>query len=146
MLLQTCNSYDYNIIFFCTLQISFLSARFLVRYRFLYLIFLSAFSAKSPSVTVRYVSQEITFKKSKNFRNFFTKTKGSNNSFNWKQLQVFKIAKFEFKATVQCASKPSGGFGGPFMYVISPPSTKPKYRWKKGEKNAYYKIHTVVIP
>ena len=35
---------------------------------------------------------------------FFHKTIGSNNSliFNWKQFQVFKIAKFEFKETVHC--------------------------------------------
>ena len=34
----------------------------------------------------------------------------------------------------RCAGKLSGGFGGPFMYVLSPTSTKPKYRLIKMEK------------
>ena len=33
---------------------------------------------------------------------FFHKTIGSNNYSNWKQFQVFKIAKFEFKVTLHC--------------------------------------------
>ena len=35
----------------------------------------------------------------------------------------------------RCAGKLSGGFGGPFMYVLSPTSTKPKYRVIKMKKN-----------
>ena len=34
----------------------------------------------------------------------------------------------------RCAGKLSGGFGGPFMYVLSPTSTKPKYRLIKMKK------------
>ena len=34
----------------------------------------------------------------------------------------------------RCAGKLSGGFGGPFMYVLSPTSTEPKYRLIKMEK------------
>ena len=34
----------------------------------------------------------------------------------------------------RCAGILSGGFGGPFMYVLSPISTKPKYRIIKIEK------------
>ena len=34
----------------------------------------------------------------------------------------------------RCAGKLSGGFGGPFMYVLPPTSTKPKYRLIKMEK------------
>ena len=35
----------------------------------------------------------------------------------------------------RCTGTLSGGFGGPFMYVLSPTSTKPKYRLiKMGKK------------
>ena len=39
------------------------------------------FTVKSPSVTLRLVSQENAFKKNKNLSPFFHKTIGSNNSF-----------------------------------------------------------------
>ena len=66
---------------------SFLLNQFSVRYRF----------------TQRTDSQENAFKKSKNPSAFFPrKTIGSNNLFysNWKQFQIFKMGKFEFKVTV----------------------------------------------
>ena len=38
----------------------------------------------------------------------------------------------------RCAGKLSGGFGGPFMYILSPTSTKPKYRIIKMEKKTNF--------
>ena len=47
----------------------------------------------------------------------------------------------------RCAGKLSGGFGGPFMYVLSPTSTKPKYRLIKMEKkNKKFTVTTLVVP
>ena len=82
-------------------NISFLLDQFLVKYRFSFPILLF-FTVKSPTVTQRSVSQENAFKKSKNPSPFLRKTIGSNIFFfsNWKQFQVFEIAKFEFKVTV----------------------------------------------
>ena len=60
------------------------------------------FTVKSPSVTQRSVSQENAFKTSK-------KTPYNRKSLfysNWKQSQVFKIAKFEFKVTVHPVVSP----------------------------------------
>ena len=57
---------------------------------------------KSPSVSQRSVSQENTFKKSKNPSPFFRRTIGSNNSFTLieNKFLIFKIAEFEFMETV----------------------------------------------
>ena len=55
------------------------------------------------SITQKSVSQENAFKKSKNQSAFVRKTIGSNIFFysNWKQVQVFKIAKFELNVTIE---------------------------------------------
>ena len=57
------------------------------------------FTVKSPSVTKRSVSQEYAYKKSKTRRLFFAKLGLKFFYSNWKQFQVFKIVKFEFKVT-----------------------------------------------
>ena len=44
----------------------------------------------------------------------------------------------------RCADKLSGGFGGPFMYVLSPTSFKPKYRLIKMEKKIS-NLHKIVL-
>ena len=61
------------------------------------------FTVKSPSATQRSVSQENAFKKSKTQSPFFgAKLLAQVFLFysNWKQCQVLKIAKSEFKVTV----------------------------------------------
>ena len=45
----------------------------------------------------------------------------------------------------RCAGKLSGGFGGPFMYVLSPTSTKPKYRLIKIEKKKKKKEYDLLF-
>ena len=49
----------------------------------------------------------------------------------------------------RCAGKLSGGFGGPFMYVLSPTSTKPKYRLikmeKKNKTNVCYSLINIIL-
>ena len=91
-------------------HISFLLNRFSVKNRFPFPT-LRFLTVKSPqSVTKRSVSQENAFKKSKNpsvfsfFFFFFLQNYRIKYFFysNWKQFQVFKIAKFELKVTVHC--------------------------------------------
>ena len=59
------------------------------------------FTVKSPRVTQRSVSQENAYKMSKT-RRLFSQNYRLEYLFysNWKQFQVFKIAKLEFKVTV----------------------------------------------
>ena len=65
---------------------------------------------------------------------------------SWKLLlinnfSIFLVLKYIIMDVMEhrCAGKLSGGFGGPLMYVISPTSTKPKYRViKMGKRNILY--------
>ena len=86
------------------------------------------FSAKSPSVTQRSVSQENDSKKSKHPLPFLHETKGSNNSFilvenNFRFLR--KIAKFEYKVTVHYGLWQNASSCDPLNYVR--PYKKPQY-------------------
>ena len=84
-------------------RISFQLTWFSVKYRFSFQILRVFHRKKSPSYTQRLVSHENACKKEQKSVAFFPrKTLGSKNFFysNWKQFQVFKIAKFEFNVTV----------------------------------------------
>ena len=107
-------------------HISFLLNRFSVKYRFPFLVLLFL-TAKSPSVTHRSVSQENAPKKSKNPSPFFFSLKHRRKWFfysNWKQFQVFKKVKFEFKVTVHYSLWTKCIQLWPLKYVKS---TKSKY-------------------
>ena len=100
ILLHMCDSYHCD--YFVIHHIPFL-IDFQLKYGFPFPI-LRFFIVKSPSITLRLVSQENAFKKSKNLSLFFSPAKliGSNNSFTLieNNFRFFKIAKFEFKVTV----------------------------------------------
>ena len=100
-LLHTCYSYNFDYLLHSKFRCY--KIIFLVKYTFS-LPKLRFLSAKLPSVTQRSVSREKSFKKSKHPSPFPRKTKGLNNPFTLIEtiiFQVVRIAKFEFKVTVQ---------------------------------------------
>ena len=83
-------------------SILFLPNWFLVKYRFPFVIVLSFFSAKSPTVTQKSVSQKMFLKRANTRQLFFVKVKAKIFLLlKLKNSQVFKIAKSEFEITVQ---------------------------------------------
>ena len=80
-------------------HISFLLYHFSVKYGFPFPT-MRLLPQKSPSVTQRWVSQENAFRMSINPSSFYSKLFAHFFYSNWKQFQVLKIAKLEFKITV----------------------------------------------
>ena len=83
-------------------HISFLPFRFSVRHRFLFPILRGFFTVKSPIELFKdRFLKKMLLKRAKTCRLCFTKLQAQIFSYSsWKQFQVFKIAKFEFKVTV----------------------------------------------